>query len=351
MAPKSIKNLLLLVSILSFASACTPSSKEGSKGEPPSAEVNIYSQRHYDADKEVLKRFTEKTGVVVNLVKAGADELINRMEIEGVKSPADVFIAVDAARLNRAVSKGLLQKVAIDSADVVREEADGGKGYWYPITYRARIIAYRKDKVDSTELSTYEDLSSDKWNDQIVIRSSSSGYNQSLLASLIAVSSEGEAEAWAQGVVKNMARDPKGGDRDQIKALAAGTGTIAVVNTYYLGQLLNSDNPEEVAAGEAVGVFFPNQDGRGTHINVSGVGVAKNAPNKENAKKLIEFLLSDEIQAYYAAHSFEYPASKHVEADSTIAAFGKFKADGLQFASDMALTEKAVMIFDRVGWK
>ncbi|MCP4459999.1 MAG: extracellular solute-binding protein [Cytophagales bacterium] len=210
------------------------------------------------------------------------------MEQEGENSPADVFFTVDAARLNRAKQKGLLQPVDV-TTNVAFSDPEK---FWHGVTYRARVIAYDKEKVSVEDLSTYEDLGDEKWLGQILIRSSSSGYNQSLVASMVYAKSESEAEKWANAIVKNMARSPEGGDRDQIKAIAAGIGTIAIANTYYVGLLLNSANPEEVKVGESVGIFFPNQNDRGTHVNVSGVGVIKNAPNKENAIEFIEFLTS-----------------------------------------------------------
>lgn len=310
-------------------------------------ELNLYSQRHYAADKKVFDLFTEKTGIKINLIRAGADELITRMEQEGEQSPADIFFTVDAARLNRAKQKGLLQPVDIATNLAFSDP----EKYWHGVTYRARVIAYDKEKVSAEDLSTYEDLADKKWQGKILIRSSSSGYNQSLLASMVYAKNESEAEEWANAIVKNMARSPEGGDRDQVKAIAAGIGTIAITNTYYVGLLLNSANPEEVKVGEQVGIFFPNQDGRGTHVNVSGIGVTKNAPNKENAVKFIEFVTSEEIQKIYANESFEYPVNTRVSAHPSVAAWGDFKADELGFAKDISYTDRAVRIFDRVGWE
>ncbi|MEP1035277.1 Fe(3+) ABC transporter substrate-binding protein [Ekhidna sp.] len=339
-----IKLLLLTLTI-----AC--SGKSENKEESTASEdqvLNVYSHRHYDADKQAFERFTKETGIKINLVKAGADELINRLEMEGENSPADVLITVDAAKLNRAKAMGLLQSV---DANTNNKEGfiDLDKN-WYAITYRARVIAYDKEDVTVAELSTYEDLADEKWNDRILIRSSGSSYNQSLLSSIIYENGEEAASAWAKGIVENMAREPKGGDRDQIKAIASGIGDLAVVNTYYVGLLLNSDNSEEVKAGQRVGIYFPNQDGRGGHINISGVGVTKNAPNKANAVRFIEFLTSEEIQKFYAATSFEYPVHKDVSPDSTVAAWGEFKIDDLDYATNPDLLDQAIKIFDEAGW-
>lgn len=323
------------------------SESENSKDDESGGEINLYSQRHYDIDKTVFDLFTEKTGIKVNVVRAGADELITRMEQEGDQSIADAFYTVDAARLNRAKELGLLQTSEINANPAY---SDPDK-YWHGVTYRARVIAYDKEKVDASELSTYEDLANEKWKGQILVRSSSSGYNQSLLASILYASNEEEAEAWAKGVKENMARSPKGGDRDQIKAIAAGEGTVAITNTYYVGLLLNSPNPEEVKVGQSVNMFFPNQDGRGAHVNVSGIGITKNAPNKENVIKFINFLLSDEVQKTYADGSFEFPTDPDVPAHPSVAAWGTFKSDGLGFATDKSYTDQAVIIFDRAGWE
>lgn len=336
-----MKKLLILLAAVVIA--CNPATKK----EAASKELNIYSQRHYDVDKTVFDLFTEKTGIKVNVVQAGADELITRLEQEGANSLADLFFTVDAARLNRAKQLDLLQTAETNANPAFSDP----ENFWHGITYRARVIAYDKEKVDPSELSTYEDLANEKWAGKILVRSSTSGYNQSLLASILFASDEATAEAWATGVVKNMARDPEGGDRDQVKAIAAGVGEIAITNTYYVGLLLNSTNPEEVKVGESVGIFFPNQDGRGTHVNVSGIGVTKNAPNKANALTFIEFLLSDEVQTLYANTSFEYPTSASVQPHPSVAAWGTFKADGLGFAKDKSYTDQSVLIFDRAGWK
>ncbi|MEO9482263.1 MAG: extracellular solute-binding protein [Ekhidna sp.] len=335
--------------LLAFTIACsgTKDSKEESASTQDQV-LNVYSHRHYDADKQAFERFTEETGIKINLVKAGADELISRLEMEGENSPADVLITVDAAKLNRAKSMGLLQSV-----EAKTNNKDGfidPDKNWYAITYRARVIAYDKEDVAISELSTYEDLASEKWKNRILIRSSSSSYNQSLLSSIIYENGADIAGKWAIGIVENMAREPKGGDRDQIKAIASGVGDLAIVNTYYVGLLLNSDNPEEVKAGQRVGIYFPNQEGRGGHINISGVGVTKNAPNKANAIKFIEFLTSEKIQKFYASTSFEFPVHNNVAPDSTIAAWGEFKIDDLDYASNPDLLDQAIKLFDEAGW-
>jgi len=314
--------------------------------------VNLYTHRHYDVDQKLFKSFTEQTNIKVNVVNASADELIQKLELEGENSSADVLITVDAGRLYRAKEKGLLQSVTSQKLEnnVPSQFRDPG-GFWYGLTYRARVIAYSKERVNVDELSIYEDLINPKWKGKILIRSSGNIYNQSLLASIIAANGSESAKAWARGVVDNMARSPKGNDRDQVKAIAAGEGDLAIVNTYYIGRLLHSQNNEEVKAGETVKIFFPNQNGRGTHINVSGAGVTRYAPHKENAIKLIEFLSADEAQSVFAHANFEYPVKIDIEPHELLKLWGEFKTDTVNLSLLGEYNKQAVMIFDEVGWK
>ncbi|MBV6645651.1 MAG: Fe(3+) ABC transporter substrate-binding protein [Cyclobacteriaceae bacterium] len=339
----TMNKFLILIGIVLIA-ACSPQEKAAEEV------LNVYSHRHYDADKLVFGKFEEESGIKINLVKAGADELINRLELEGANSPADVLITVDAAKLNRARDKGLLQPLQMPTLNIPEELRDP-QDYWTALTFRARVIAYDKLKINPADITTYLDLSKNEWQGKVLIRSSSSVYNQSLLASVLYNEGEEVAKTWAAGIVNNMARDPKGGDRDQIKAIASGVGELAVVNTYYVGLLLNSQNPEELAAGNSVGIIFPNQETSGTHINISGIGITKHSPNRENATRFIKFLTSEDVQKIYASTSFEYPANANVNADSTIAEWGKFKYDHLNYADSLYFSNKAIEIFDEVGWK
>lgn len=317
-----------------------------------SKEVNVYTHRHYESDQLLFSKFTEETGIKVNVVNAGADELIKKLELEGDKSPADILITVDAGRLHRAKELDLLQPVTSDVlAENVPEKYRDPEGYWYGLTYRARVIVYSKDRVKPAQLSTYEDLTAPKWKGKILARSSDNLYNQSLLASIIEAKGKEEATKWAQGVKNNLAREPKGGDRDQVKAVAAGEGDLAIVNTYYLGNMLNSDDPEEKKAGEAVSVFFPNQNDRGTHINVSGAGVTKHAPNKENAIRFIEYLTQSEAQKIFAEANYEYPINESISKAAVLESWGDFKSDDVAFSKLGENNKDAVMIFDKVGWK
>jgi iron(III) transport system substrate-binding protein len=325
-------------------------------GEAPkkSNEINLYSQRHYKVDEQQYKVFEKETGIKVNVVKANADELIERLKNEGENSPADLFITVDAGKLQKAKDLDLLQKI---SSPIINQNVDVDlkdvNGYWIPITYRARIVVYSKDRVDISELSTYDNLTDEKWRNKVLVRSSSNAYNQALLSSIIANTGEESATKWASKLVKNFARDPKGNDRDQVKAITAGQGDLAIVNSYYIGLLLSSENEEEIKAGNSVGVFFPNQgeDESGSHINVSGIGLAKNAPNKENAIKLMEFLTSESAQKTYTDTSYEYPANPNVEPNEIVKKWGSFKKDILDLNKLGVFRNKAIEIFDKSDWK
>ena len=296
--------------------------------------------------------FEEKTGIKVKVVNASADELIQKMKMEGEQSPADVLITVDAGRLSRAKDQGLLQSIASEILESsIPAHLQDVDNQWFGLTKRARIIAYAKDRVTPEELSTYEALVDKKWKGKLLIRSSSNIYNQSLMASIIANDGEEAAKSWAKGMVANMARSPKGSDRDQVKAVVAGEGDLAIVNSYYIGKMLNSPDPEEVKAAQQVGLFFPNQNDRGTHINVSGAGVAKYAPNKENAILFIEFLISEAAQQVFTNANYEYPILKSVAPVQDIKDWGDFKEDNLGLNKLGENNKKAVLIFDEAGWK
>ena len=343
-------NKFLKIGLLTLTTLLVISCKDTSQKEEKV--VNVYTHRHYKADDELFAKFTEETGIKVNIVNASADELIQRLETEGENTQADVLITVDAGRLYRAQSKDLLQPIKSkileeNIAETFREK----DGYWFGMTYRARIIAYSKDRIDPENLKNYEDLANPEWKDKIVIRSSENIYNQSLLASIIVADGEEKTKEWASGVVENMARNPKGSDRDQVKAVASGEGDIAVVNTYYIGLMLNDENPEERKAGESVGIIFPNQDNRGTHINISGIGVTKYAPHKENAIKLMEFLSGEEAQQTLANLNYVYPINPKATKAAILKTWGDFKADTIELYQLGEYNSEAVKIFDEVGWK
>lgn len=314
--------------------------------------INLYSSRNYDADKGLLAKFTKETGVKVNLVEGKDDELIERLAREGKDTQADLLITADAGRLHRAQEQALLQPVTSDVLfKNIPENFRGKNNEWFGLTVRARVLVYAKDRVKPSELSTYEDLTNAKWKGKILVRPSSSIYNQSLMASFIAMNGEEKAKEWGKGLVANMAREPKGNDRDQAKAVVAGEGDIAIMNTYYVGLLLNSSDPEEVKVGEKVGVFFPNQDTTGTHINVSGVGLTKHAKNKENAIKLMEFLSNAEAQKQFAEANFEYPVNPNVEPAALLKSWGEFKTQNINLSQLGELNKQAVQILNEIGWK
>lgn len=341
---RTILKLALLTFTVGILISCGNSSKEDV--------VNVYTHRHYKADDQLFAQFTKETGIKVNIVNASADELIQRLETEGKDSKADVLITVDAGRLYRAQSKDLLQPISSEVLETnIPSRFRDKEGNWFGLTYRARIIAYSKDRVNPENLKDYEDLTDAEWKGRIVIRSSENIYNQSLLASIIAADGEEKAKEWARGVVENMARNPKGSDRDQVKAVASGEGDIAVVNTYYIGLMLNDENEEERKAGESVGIIFPNQDNRGTHINISGAGVTKYAPHKENAVKLLEFLSGMEAQQTLANINYEYPVNPDASKAKILKEWGYFKADDVELIKLGELNSEAVKIFDEVGWK
>lgn len=317
-----------------------------------SEEVNVYTHRHYEADQQLFDRFTEETGIVVNVVKAKADQLIERLVSEGENSPADILITADAGRLVKADSLGLLQSVESQVLnDNIPANLRDVSGKWFGFTKRARVVVYNPSVTDVNELSTYEALTNEKWLGKIVVRSSSNLYNQSLLASIISHKGEEEAKNWAEGIVANFAREPKGNDRDQMKALVAGEGELAIVNTYYLGLLLNSTEVEEVKVGEQLAVFFPNQGDRGTHINISGAGVTKSSKNRENAIKLLEYLSSVEAQELFSAANYEYPVNPAAETSALLQSWGTFHEDDIDIAELGINNSEAVKVFDRAGWR
>ncbi|WP_428026191.1 Fe(3+) ABC transporter substrate-binding protein [Arcobacter sp.] len=315
-------------------------------------EVNVYSHRHYDTDKKLFKMFEEKTGIKVNVVKADANALIKRLETEGEKSPADVLITVDAAGLYKAKSKNLLQPISSEYLEKnIPQNLRDKDNEWFALTKRSRVTVYKIGSGIENELSTYEDLASPKFKGQIMIRSSNNAYNQSLLAAVIAHHGEEYALKWAKGIVANMAKEPKGNDRYQVKAIANDIGKIAIVNTYYVGKMVNNKDISQADAVKKVKIFFPKFENGGTHVNVSGAGVAKYSPNKENAIKFIEFLASADAQKLFAEANFEYPILKGVEASGLVQSWGTFKDDTISINTLGENNAKAVEIFDLAGWK
>ena len=316
------------------------------------ADVNVYSARKEALIKPLLVKFTEKTGIKVNLVTGKADTLIKRLEHEGKFSPADLIITTDAGRLFRAKSKQLVQPMQSDILDALSPESYRDPEHsWYGLSVRARPIIYHKDHVKPEQLSTYEDLANPKWKQKICIRSSNNIYNQSMLASMIAASSAEQTEQWAKGFVKNFARPPKGGDRDQVKAVAAGLCDIAIVNTYYLAQMQHSKDKMQTLAANKVAIFWPNQNDRGSHVNISGAAITTSSKHPKEALKLLEYLAGDDAQSWYANTNQEYPIRNNIKASDILTSWGTFKADQLNLSELGKRNADAVKIMDRAGWR
>ncbi len=315
-------------------------------------EVNIYSYRKEALIRPQLEAFRKATGISYNLITGSAGGLLMRLRNEGINSPADILFTTDAGRLIRAKKLGLLQKVKSDIiARFVPHRFRDPEGYWFGLGVRARAIFYNKERVTPAELSTYEALTDRRWKGRILVRSSNNIYNQSLLASLIQHHGAAEAEAWAQGIVANLARRPQGGDTDQIRAVAAGEGDIAIANSYYFGRLLASKKERDRRVTARVAVFWPNQSGRGTHVNISGAGVTSSAGNRNAAIRLLEFLVGREAQRIYARVGHEMPVRPGVAVGPIVESMGRFKQDRLDLAALGRHNAEAVRIFDRVGWR
>ncbi len=349
--------IFVFICVAAIVLAAAPVFAGGSTEESADV-VHVYSHRHYDTDAALFREFEEMSGLKVEVVEAGADELIQRLQAEGSNTPADVLITVDAGRLYQAAESGLLQP--LDSSVVTQRVPDhlrDPEDLWTALTMRARIVAYHRDRADTSILSTYEALGGPEFADAVAVRSSSNIYNISLLASLVEHLGVEEAEAWAEGMTRSFARPPQGNDRDQLRAVAAGEADYAIVNTYYLGRMLTSSESADREVASRIAVFFPNQpgvpgsDGRGAHINVSGAGITASADNVEGARQLIEFLLSREAQQKFAEANFEYPVVDGVSLAPEVAEWGDFVADDLNLEALGARAREASMIFDRVGWQ
>ncbi len=321
-------------------------------GEAVSAEVNLYSARKENLIKPLLDRFTEQSGIAVNLVTGKADALLQRLEREGDNSPADLLLTTDAGRLHRAKQAGVLQPVQSATLEAATpNHYTDPEGYWHGLSVRARVIVYATDRVDPSALSNYMGLAGDQWEGRICIRSSDNIYNQSLVASRIAHYGQQAVDQWLEGLVENLARRPAGGDRDQVKAVAVGQCDLAVVNTYYLGVMLSGDDEAQREMAEQVSVFWPNQGSTGVHVNVSGIGLTQAANNREEAVQLMEFLVSDEAQRWYAEQNHEYPVKAGIEASELLQSWGEFKADDLSLGRLGELNAEAVKAMDRAGWR
>jgi iron(III) transport system substrate-binding protein len=340
-----MKPLLAVLSVLACAIAPAVSAQE--------QVLNLYSARHYQTDEALYQNFTKQTGIRINRIEAGDDQLIERLKSEGANSPADVLLIVDAARLAQADELGLFQPVASKVLEArIPAELRDPQGEWFGLSSRARIIVYNKATMNPADVASYASLADPKHKGRVCTRSGSHPYNLSLIAAQIAHTGEAKAEAWAKGVVGNLARKPQGGDTDQIKAVAAGECGVALSNSYYYARLLRSTKPEDREVVAKTGVVWPDQAGVGTHLNISGAGVLRHAPHRDNAIRFVEYLASDEAQVYFADGNNEWPAVKGVRAKNpALEAMGTFKADTLPIATLGRYTSTAQKIADRAGWR
>ncbi len=351
------KKMMLTVTSAIALAACGQSDGETQSDNQAApvevtGEVNVYSSRHYDTDLALYDDFTAATGIEVNLIEAGADALIERIKSEGEYSPADVLITVDAGRLWRAEEAGILDNIQSDILDErVPENLRHPDGLWFGLSKRARVIIYNKAAGKPGHLDTYADLAHPSNKGKVCIRSSSNIYNISLMAGIVSHEGADGAENWAKGVVDNFARTPQSNDTGQIEAVASGECGIALINTYYLARYAASSNPDTKAIADAVGIVFPDQEGRGTHVNISGAGVVKSAPNKENAIRFIEYLTEAKAQEYLANGNNEYPVVPGVAPAAVVVSLGSFKEDELNAAMLGQNQAEAVRVFDRAGWQ
>lgn len=314
-------------------------------------ELNLYSSRHYDTDERLYSDFEVQTGITINRIEGKADELIARMEAEGANSPADILLTVDTSRLERAKNAGVLQSVDSDVLEIrVPGKLQDSDNQWFGFSQRARIIFYDKNEVANPP-RTYLDLADPQYKGMVCHRSSSNVYSQTLLSAVIENHGEEAATAWAKGFVDNFARDPQGGDTDQLRGLVSGECDISISNTYYFARALRRDVKGVTTDIDMIGWIFPAQEAEGAHMNLSGAGVAKNAPNRDNAVKFLEYLASDQAQQYFSAGNDEYPAVAGVGLSPSVAQLGLFKADDVDLSAVAKNVPAAQKIFDVVGWK
>ena len=352
-----LRSLIGLAAALGLSLSACERRSEGEPGAPAAGGseagvVNLYTTRHYDSDQQLYEGFTRATGIRVNRIESNADMLVERMKAEGESSPADVVMMADAGALFRAQNAGLLQPT---TSPVLEQRIPASlreaEGRWFGFSRRGRVIVFRKDAAPAPLRADYRDLASPKLKGEVCVRSSDNVYNLSLMAALIERWGRAEALRWARGVTANMARPPQGGDVDQIKAVAAGACDAALVNTYYYIRLARSEDPAERAAAEQTVLVFPDQDGVGAHFNISGAGVAANAPNRGNAVRFLEYLAGEEAQAIFANGNNEYPAVANAPMPEALAPFARFKADPMSVAVYGRRQAEAQAVFDEAGWR
>lgn len=314
--------------------------------------VNIYSSRHYDTDLELYDRFTRETGISVNLIEGGSDELIERIKSEGVNSPADIVITVDAGRLWRAKEAGILRPVTSSILEGrIPAELRDPEGYWFGLSQRVRGIIYNRERVDPSQLAGYLELAADNWRGRVCVRSSNNIYNQSLVASMIETYGAEETERWAGAFVANFARHPQGGDTDQIRAVAAGQCDVALANHYYLARLIESGSAADRTVAERVGIHFPPAEAGGTHVNISGAGLAAYSPNSAHALRFLEYLTGTGAQELYIGANYEYPVSEGAPVNEILRTFPPFESDVVNMAVYGNNNPAAIRLMDRAGWR
>ncbi len=314
--------------------------------------LSLYSSRHYDTDRELYEGFTRQTGVRIRLIEANADQLLERIRAEGANSPADVLITVDAGRLARAQEAGVLQPIrsaVLDSR--IPPHLRDPQGHWFGFSMRARVVMYDRALGLPAGLARYEDLAKPEFRGMVSTRSSGNIYTIGWAASVLAANGPEATEAWARGVVANLSRPPQGGDTDQIRAVAAGQGRLAISNTYYLGHLARSSRAEDRAIAERMAVLFPNQGDRGTHVNISGAGVVRTAPNREAAVAFLDYLSGPQAQSLFADGNSEYPVVADAQPSAFLRSLGTFRQDPLNAARLAALSPEALRIMQRAGWR
>lgn len=341
-----------LVALLAVLTSLTSTSYAQAQNE-----LNLYSARHYSTDEQLYSNFTKQTGIKINRIDAGDEAILERLRIEGARSPADVLLLVDAARLWKAQIEGLLTPVKSTVLDTkipanLRSKDEGNGSQWFAFSTRARVMVYNKASINPATVANYEDLALPAMKGKVCSRSASHPYMLSLISTMVNHLGEQKAEQWAAGVVANMARPPRGGDTDQIKAVAVGECGVALTNTYYWARILKSTKAEDKAIVDKVGFIWPNQKGAGAHMNIAGGAVLKNAPNKAAAVKFLEYLASDQAQAYFAEGNNEWPTVAGVKTNNPeLDSLGAFKADTLNVAQIARHTVTASKIIDRVGWR
>ncbi|MFN7389666.1 extracellular solute-binding protein [Brevundimonas sp.] len=341
--------LAALAGVLALT-ACSEREEASAGGD--AGVVNLYTARHYDSDLILYERFTEQTGIRVNRIEGNADQLLARMQAEGEASPADVFITADAGALWRVQNAGLLQPVQSEAlSTAIPANLRDPEGRWFGFSRRARIVAYDQARVQPADVDTYEEIASPRFRGQLCVRSADSVYNLSLVGALIEAWGPDRARQWVEGVVANMARPPEGGDRDQIRAVGAGVCQIALTNSYYYIRLASGDDAADREITTRVKLAFPSLDGQGAHVNISGAGVAANAPNRANAIRFLEYLTSAEVQTHVSQNNNEYPASPNVPAPAPVDAYADFQAHPMPVSAYGPRQAEALAMMSAAGWR